>query len=198
MLHLPQICKVLSFAGCLALAGCAHMAPSTAMHLVNFDPLRADPAEISVALLLPDSLLLHDNDVVLTLQHQDKAQSSTLQQSFLLKVIDAGTNPIDGLQAKPGQRLQLAKASVADVSRLRTLQLAVQQQQSESSRGNSGALTIGVQGGCATRPLGNTPLLASIFIRTDKSSRYYSLYTDMDLRKTFGNAVIAKVPACAA
>lgn len=197
MLYVPRVFKLLLLASCVALAGCASMAPSTAMHLVNFDPLRADPAEISVALLLPDSLLLHDNDVVLTLQQQDKARASTLKQSFLLKVIDAGSETVEGLQAKPGQRLQLAKASVTDVARLRNLQLAVQQQQSEHSHGNSGALTIGVQGGCATRALGKAPLLASIFIRTDKSSRYYALYSDMDLRKTFGDAVIAKVPTCA-
>ena len=180
----------------LALAGCASMAPSTAMHLANFDPLRADPAGVSIALLLPDSLLLRDKDVEMTLQQQDKQSASTFHQSFLLKVIDAGSNPIDGLVPKPGQRLQLAKASVVDVERLRALQLEAQKQQSESPHSTNGGLTISIRGGCATRKLDQSPLLASIFIRTDKSSRYYALYTDMDLRKKFGEAVIAKVPAC--
>ena len=196
MRYNPRFIKSCSLLASLFTSGCAGMAPSTAMHLASFDPLRADPAGISVALVLPDSLLLRDNDVVLTLKQQDKATSTTTEQSFLLKVIDAGSNPVDGVEVKPDQRLQLAKASVADVERLRNWQAAAQKQHSDNPNDSDGGLTIALRGGCTTRPVGKSPLIASVFIRTEKTSRYYRLYNNMDLRKMLGDAVIAKVPPC--
>jgi hypothetical protein len=179
----------------LALASCASMAPTTALQLAQLDPLRADPSGISVAILLPDSLLLRDGDIVMTIEQQDKALASHITQSFKLKVSDMGTGEIEGLRAKNGQRLELARVFAADAERLRTLQAMAREQKAAGAAGK-GSFTVGIQGGCRTRPLDERALLASIYIKTDRASKYLPLLEGSDLRKQFGAEVIGQVPAC--
>jgi hypothetical protein len=181
----------------LALSGCATLPPATLGHLATFDPLTADASQLSVAILLPDTFLLRDGDIVMNLKMVAQAQAMQVDQSFPLQIdteaAAASTLPVP----QAGQRLEVARVTPSDLGRLAKLQqLALSTKLNQDKKG-SGAISVGLQGGCRTQDLGSEPLIAAIYLKTDDSG-YYPLVRKLDMRQSFGNAVLAKIAPCKA
>jgi hypothetical protein len=191
--------RSLKFAGPALLAGlsaCASVNPMAMAKLVALDPLTADPAQISAAARLPQSLKLRNGDLVLRIKIDSKDSGIKLDETFALDVRDGKRGDAGTISAEPGERLQLAKVAQADLPRLGAVQAKAKAHKAKSQQNGEGSMSISIQGGCKTAEPDAGALPISIYLSTDAESGFYPVISEMDLRKQFGNDLIASIVPC--
>lgn len=109
----------------IVLAGCGSIVPTTAMRLNNLSPTTADPADVAVALTLPDGIDLQPGSAKLTFAVARTDLDQTAEGTFSLRR-DASVYTIDP----------------ADYDALRDLQATARQWNAENATATKGALAI--------------------------------------------------------
>lgn len=181
-------------AGILALAGCASLAPGAAGMLAGLDPLSADPAALSLAAVMPVPTRLRNGDVAMTVTVDAPAPLGRIEETYRFDVADGrGTG---GVVVNAGtERAHALALSAESVGRLRALQAKVRAAKASGVHGRGG-FTVGISGGCLDGPLGDGPLIAQVFMRTETGGAYFPLLKSVDLRKLAGEEALARLPAC--
>lgn len=153
------------------LLGCASLVPATALKLRNLDPLTADPAEISVAVDLPEGLSILPESVVLTLSSRN-AEGQALDGAYTL----TETRDSEGRR-----RFQIAPEDQAE---LRALQSGARAWEEADPDGTFGSISIALEG-CRT---GSDATFADA-----RASVYISLAPDVPAMPLFRNAPLSQV-----
>jgi hypothetical protein len=187
---------VISVAASLFVSGCGSMPPSTLAHLATFDPLKADPFQVSVAVILPQSLLLRDGDLVMRMKADSPDKATNFDETFLLRIVKTKSDGSRGISVKPTERLQIAGVAEKDLPRMRDIQAKARLHATMARMKDEGTLSVSIKGGCRLFALDSEPLMISIYLKTDGASGYYPVVSNVDMRKEFGAAVMAKVPLC--
>lgn len=192
-----RFARTLAAAALMAfVAGCAHVPVSTIYKLWSFDVLAADPAVIRAAVRYPASLSPRPRGAKLTVTMTGGALLKPEVREFILE--DA-TSPADLGELEPYKRdgypVRAFRLSDRDVIAVRDLLHALRE---GKARGETRSGNIGVAiDACHNGGLPKRAILTSTYLKLDKANGYMTVLEDIDLRREFGDAEMAKhVPAC--
>jgi hypothetical protein len=180
----------------LSLTACASVNPVGLAKLAALDPLSADPAQIAVAARLPLALKLRTGDLTLVINTEGAEGPDRIDETFYLDVADAAPGGAGVIIAEAGERLQTARIAPADIARLQKAQSRARALEASGKSRNKGSLSVAAKGGCKSADLGSGPLVMNLFMKTGDASGYYPVVSNFDLRKQFGDELLAKLEPC--
>ncbi len=183
-------------AALLSLTACASVNPAGLAKLAALDPLSADPAQIAVAARLPQALMLRTGDLLMVIKTEGAEGPDKINETFYLDVADAAPGGAGVIIPEAGERLQTARIAPADIARLQKAQSKAQALAAEGKNRNKGSLSVAAKGGCKLAELGSGPLIMNLFMKTGDASGYYPVVSNFDLRKQFGDDLLAKLELC--
>ncbi len=192
---LRRLQPTLSAALLAFLTGCASVNPVALARLASFDPLSADPAAISVAVVAPKSIRLRDGDATLKLALDAANPKWRFDETIELEVaVLAGA---EGIAHDPAREtLTMARIGEADLARMRAAQQKALAHKATGEGKGKGSISVGVGGGCTIAPLPEGPLAVSIYMRTDPAGDYFQLVGGQDLRKLAGGKLVDNIKPC--
>jgi hypothetical protein len=193
---MSSVKKLVSVSVFLSLSACASVNPAALAKLVALDPLTADPAAISVAARLPESLKLRDGDLVMKIEIDGTESGIRLKEEFKLDIDDAPSNGAGTIVPGPGEVLQTARVTQADIERLKQVQAKGREHKAKSTKKDEGSLSILITGGCKSADIPTGALPVSIYLKTDAEVGYYPVFSGLDLRRQLGEKVIGAIVAC--
>jgi hypothetical protein len=180
----------------LSLTACASVNPAGLARLAALDPLSADSGQIAVAARLPLALKLRTGDLIMVIKTDGVGGSDKIDETFYLVVADAASGDAGVIAPKAGERLQTARVAAVDIARLEAAQAKARAIKASGKRQGKGSLSIAVKGGCKTAELGKKPLIMNLFMKTEESAGFYPVISSFDLRRQFGNDLLAKLEPC--
>jgi len=179
------------------LVSCMSVPAMTMAKLAPLSPLQANPAEIKVAILAPEDLVLKKGDAVMTVNWTPTSAEKT-EYSYDLDVL-VGNAAAPKLLDKitPGQKLSVLKLDDASVDSLRNFQAEVLAAKARQVHGK-GSFTVSFKGACwtGTFPTDNRPMPFEPFIQTEPGTDYLPLFTGVDVKDLLKQANIASLPSC--
>ncbi len=181
----------------LSLVACASVNPIGLAKLAAFDPLSADPAQIKVAARLPEALKLRTGDLIMVIKTNALEEANKIDQTFYLEVNDAKAGDAGVIIPEDGERLQTARIAPQDIARLRTLQASIRALKATGGTKGQGSMTVAVKGGCKLGEPGDAPLNMNLYMTTESAGDWFPVVSNFDLRKQFGDELIAKIEPCA-
>lgn len=180
------------------LAACAALNVGAFEKLSDVDPVTSDPAELRVALLVPEALSLRRGDATLGISW--KADGAPLDaRRFALQIQSGNAGPPALTERmRSGQTLYVLTLTPADAERLRDMQERIAATKGNEAKGR-GSLSVGFSGGCWTGafPVGQK-VSVDAWIRTRADESYFQLVSGLDLMDTLHKAGVRALPACAA
>ena len=163
--------------------GCTSLVPATALKLRNLDPLTADPANISVAVDLPEGLGIMPGSVILTLSSRN-AEGQTLDGAYALD---------ETRDSEGRRRFQIAPEDQAE---LRALQSRARAWEEADPDGTFGSISISVEG-CQSAPDANfTNARASVYISLAPDAPAMPLFRNAPLSQVLAAEDLAMLPPC--
>lgn len=171
----------------LLLSACASGVPTTAARLAALDPLIADPAEIEVALILPQGLAAKPGSA--KLEFGATRGKESLKGSFVLRDIPATA----GVTAPDGSTARVYALSETDAEKMRGLQrqIAAWKRQGEAQ----GSLGLGL-GGCAVGDGPAPDATGSVLIRMAADAPFLPLIRGGRLSDLLGAETLAAIQPC--
>lgn len=167
----------------IILSGCTGIVPSTAARLNALDPLTADPADMAVALELPNGLGVLPDSVKLLLGAENATRGKTSGEWVLSETTDA-----EG-------RLKYAIAA-QDQSELRAIQAQVRGWEAADPDGTEGYLSVAI-GGCRTVPAEKLQnARGSVFIALSPDAPMMPLFRNAPITKVLSDQDLADMPPC--
>ena len=159
------------------LIGCSSLDPAGLVALSRFDPMTAPPADMTVAVGVPDALDLRDGDAVFTVAYQPADPATPPVNSAYPLVIAPGK---DGPRApRDGETIYLARFAPDSAEDLAALQAEIGQARNSGEDG-SGSISVAVEGGCLSDP-GIEALPVYLWLRTEPEGAFAPLLTGRDL-----------------
>jgi hypothetical protein len=186
----------LAAAALFSLASCASVNPVGLAKLAAMNPLTTEPSQLSVAARLPDSLKLRTGDLIMVIETEGAAGPDKIEETFLLEVKEAKAGDAGVIVPESGERLQTARVAIADLARLTAAQGKARALKAGGGTRGKGSISVAVQGGCKTGEPSAGPLMLNIFMETEKDGGWFPVVSDYDMRKSFGDDVIAKIVPC--
>ncbi|OOG68278.1 hypothetical protein B0E45_18335 [Sinorhizobium sp. A49] len=180
------------------LAACAALNVGSLEKLSGIDPLRSDPAELRVALLVPEALSLRRGDATLGISW--KADGSPLDtRRFALQVQSGNAGAPDLTERmRNGQTLYVLTPTSIDAERLRDMQEKIAATKGGEAKGR-GSLSVGFSGGCWTGAFpADRKLTVDAWIRTRSDERYFQILSGLDVMDLLHQSGVKALPACAA
>ncbi|KQU98228.1 hypothetical protein ASD02_02420 [Ensifer sp. Root1252] len=180
------------------LAACAALNVGSFEKLSGVDPLTSDPAELRVALLVPEALSLRRGDATLGISW--KADGAPLDTHRFALQIQSGNVGAPGLTEgmREGQTLYVLTLTPADAERLRDMQEKIAATKGTEAKGR-GSLTVGFSGGCWSGAFpADQKVTVDAWIRTRSDENYFQLLSGLDLMDMLRQSGVKALPACAA
>ena len=174
----------------LALAACGYVVPSTAARLATLDPLTADPAALSVAVVLPAGLRAQPGTALLTIESVRRDTGETRTLPMVLMETGLANVPVPAGATGTAYRL-----STADVVRLRALQAEVTGWKA-AGVDTGGSLGLGI-GGCGVGEGPAPDAVGSAYIRTQTGAAFLPVIREAGLRDLLGPALFDAIGPCA-
>jgi len=154
--------------------------PLTSMwKLVNLDFLTVDPAQIRVAVVMPDTLRVQEDGAVIITGIEKSKRGPAVEERFILQKSIESLSP--GVANYPGLDYEAFKIAPADVPRLRALQDKIRQLKSKYPNDANGFLSVSAAG-CSIAALPQGALLVTTLIKTRNDQAFFILTKDVDLR----------------
>lgn len=163
--------------------------------LAGIDMLTADPAGLSVAVVMPVPLRLRTGDVVLSFDFDGPAPYGPVAETLALEIVDGGEAPGVPVSSR-FERLQLARVADADMERLVAAQAKVRSYRQDGGRAGKGSLSVRVTGACRDGALGEQPLIGAIYMRTDPQEPYFAMMRSLNLTAQAGSEVLSRLEPC--
>ncbi|MGF6172912.1 hypothetical protein [Ensifer sp. 4252] len=180
------------------LAACAALNVGSLEKLSSVDPLTSDPAELRVALLVPEGLSLRRGDAMLGISW--KADGTPLDTRHFALQIQSGNAGAPALteRMRNGQTLYVLTLTPADAERLRDMQEKIAVTKGIEAKGR-GSLAVGFSGGCWTGQFpADQKITVDAWIRTRSDESYFQILSGLDLMDTLRQSGVKALPACAA
>jgi hypothetical protein len=190
--------------GWMGLAACSHMPISTMISLRNFDFVEFDPAQLQIAVRLPDALEPLPGEAKLSVSFwSDGQEKDRITEQFNLSV-DEGQQHKAQLARfqKQGNKIFAFSLKDNDVERVRALQTKGRAMRKEATGQGQGKghleLQINVKS-CRHGDLPSGPLMMVIYLKPDAATSYLVFLDDIELRQTASDAKVnleAYIPPC--
>lgn len=180
------------------LAACAALNVGASEKLSDIDPLTSDPAELRVALLVPEALSLRRGDATLGISW--KADRAPLDARRFTLQIQSGNAGPPGLteRMRSGQTLYVLTLTSADAERLRDMQDKIAATKGNEAKGR-GSLSVGFSGGCWTGAFPvDQKVTVDAWIRTRADEDYVQILSALDLPELLRQSGVKALPTCAA
>ncbi len=179
-----------------SLSACASVSPAALARLASLDPLSADPAQISVAARLPQSLKLRTGDLVMLVKTDATEGPDKIDETFYLEVKDAAPGDAGVINPETNERLQTAQVAPQDIERLRATQAKARALKAAGDGKGKGSLTVSATGGCRTAELKDQALVMNLFMQTETNGEWFPVVNSLNLWRALGEDVLAKIPPC--
>lgn len=167
----------------VALCACTSIVPSTIAKLSTLSPLEADPADIAVALRLPEGIGIQPGSALLSLSAK---RDDTAQESAADYTLASAIGP-DGAR--------LYSISETDWKTFRALQALINSWEQEAPDSTNGSLGVSL-GGCRTGAEIAPDATIDINIRTERDGNFLPLLRDAKLTSVFKTVGISELPDC--
>lgn len=159
------------------LAGCSSLTPAGMIAAMRLDPLETPPGNLTVALGVPDALIMQDGDAQfrLAFQPEDPTAAVPVDTTVPLTLLDDANGP---RAAAAGEAIYVFGFSPQDAALVSAAQkqiLALKEQQIDGD----GKMNITIVGGCLTRDLGGS-LPVSTWLRSDPQASFAPLIRRVD------------------
>jgi hypothetical protein len=186
---------IAALAGVAALSACASLSPMALTRLAGLDPLEIEPAQISVAAVMPVPLRLRTGDVVLTFVMDAPPPYGPVNEQLLLEIVASERAP--GVPISPSfERVQTARVAKADLARLAAAQAKARAFRETGRKDGKGSISVSIVGGCRDGAINRGQLIAEIYTRTKASEQYFPLVKSLNLGKLLSEDAIGKIPVC--
>ncbi len=175
----------------LGLCACSHVPVTSLLKLSQIDLSTTDPAQLRVAVKLPQALRPLPRSMVLRVTARRK-EGPDLVEGFALREVSAlAEGPPLQAEAEPGTRIAVYGIDPAELPHV-----AAFRAQASAQGAKGGGLALEPQA-CRTGALPSGPLLISTYLRTVETGGYIPLTSGIDLRTVApGRDVAAAIPPC--
>ncbi|MFN3844442.1 MAG: hypothetical protein ACK4RZ_01305 [Paracoccaceae bacterium] len=170
-----------------AVSACGTVSPVTMARLAALDPLTADPAELAVAIVVPEGFSVVPGTAKLTL----KAARGQQKLAEMVTLLD---RPLAGaVQTPEGSRATAYALAPIDVQRMRDWQATVAGWTDGGAA--SGTFGLGVDG-CTTGDGPAPDALAAVYVRLEAGGSYLPLVPPSPMSALLGPDVMAAIKPC--
>lgn len=181
------------------LTACGHMPVTSMVKLARIDFTTVDPAELRVAVKLPQNVRPQRDGVRLRIAV--KTGGAEQAEEFVLRdVNDLGELMALRAEVEAGTAVYAFRLAPDDLARVRAFRAAALQRR---SAGGGGSLTLGVSAqGCRIAAVADKPIYLTTYLKTAPGAGYIPLMRDVDLRAELlrsaaaGVDLAAKLPPC--
>lgn len=186
-MNLMKLCLIL--AGLCELTACSHMPISTIYALRNFDFAEFDPAQLQIAVRVPDSLEPLPGEAKLSVSLWSDGQEKEKNTEHYTLAIDKSQNHKGQLARfqKDGDKLFAFHLKDEDEERVRAMQIKGRALRKDAKGKTHLELQINVKS-CRHGDIGNGPLMMNIYLKPDAQTSYLVFLDDIDLRQTASDA----------
>lgn len=181
----------------LSLSACSTVPPSSYAKLASLSPLEANPAEIRMAVIAPEQLVIRPGGAILSVAWRPE-KGDPRKKEFSLDVLSGNaTAPQLIPRLNPGQRLYVLKLTDADSTALLALQREVRAAQASGVKGQ-GDIGAGLKDACWTGrfPTTNEAMPLEAHLRTEAGGGWTTLIAGIDLKDVLKSAGIGQLPSC--
>lgn len=202
MLLMSEIVEKIAYSALVAgfltgLTSCMSVPAMTIAKLAPLSPLEANPAEIRVAILGPEDLVLKKGDAVLTVSWLPEGGRKTELNYDLDVLVGNAAAPQLISRMKPGQKMSVLRLDENSVGSLRGLQADVVAAKAQNIHGK-GSFSVGFKGACwnGTFPTDHRPMPFEPFIQTEVASEFLPLFQGVDVMDLLKQAKTTTLPSC--
>ena len=167
--------SVLAFSA-VFLSACGSLSSRGLVAASQLDPVTTPPADVALAITVPQTLQLADGDAVLRISYGDAAR--TIVDTEVPLTIAPATASV-GIRAQLGDTLYVARVAEGDAEIFAAAQEEIRALRPTVQDGR-GTLAIMVTGGCRTGPPLNA-LPVSTWFQTHPAAEFVPLTRQMDL-----------------
>ena len=193
-----RLSPLTAFLAALSISACSTVPPSSYAKLASLSPLEANPAEIRMAVIAPEQLVIRPGGAVLSIAWRPKT-GEPRKKEFSLEVLSGNaTAPQLIPRLNPGQHLYVLKLTDADASALLALQGEVRAAKTSGNEGQ-GDIGAGLRDACWTGrfPTTNEAMPLEAHLRTEAGGGWTTLISGIDLKDILKSAGIGQLPSCA-
>ncbi len=162
----------------VTVSGCANLSPAGLIAASRLDPLETAPADISIAISVPDALRLQNGDADFELSFLPDEDNP--DQTVMTKVqLSLQADLAGPRHAEPGETIYVFGFSPKAASQLLGAQEDIKALRAQGIDGK-GSLSVNISGGCLTRPL-TDGLPVATWLRVAADAQYIPLTNKTDL-----------------
>lgn len=188
----------LSLLALSSLSACSTVSPSSYARLASLSPLDANPADIRMAVIVPEPLVIRPGGAILSIAWRPSSGAAS-KHDFALDVLSGNaTAPQLIPRLKPGQRLYVLKLTDSDATALLALQQEVRAAKASGNDGQ-GNISAGLRDACWTGTFATAseamPLEAHL--KTQTGGAWITLIEGIDLKDVLKSAKIDSLQSCA-
>ena len=179
--------------GAAMLSACMATSPRALYELSTFDPFRADPDHVAIAVKTSRNLLLQRGDLELRIAFAAEDETHAFDETFVLAVTDGSTGVTLNQKIKPEDHVLTATIAPEDKARFETTQ---RRALGADSKDGEGTLSVTVKGGCRTGSLDAETLFVRSYMRTKAGGSFFPLTGEIELKELLGGKSPAGIPPC--
>lgn len=166
------------------LAACTSLSPAGLLAARKLDPVNTPPADIAVAVGVPQTLRLGDGDASFRLAFSGGTPSATVRLDETVPLRIAASDGEGPAPNAPGEAVYVARIAPADAGRIAAVQREIRQLRASGMTGQ-GSLSISVTGGCLIGPAPDI-LTVSTWLQTDPAEGFVALTRRQDIARAIG------------
>lgn len=175
----PLLCLSLIF-----LSACSSVVPSAVARLYQLTPLEADPADLAVALELPDGVQVRPGTAKIIFDARRTDIGETSKETYDLRTQTDLTSGLTVLAVDPD-----------DYDALRAQQGLISDWEAANDEATEGSISVGFEG-CKTGPGPAEDAMVSVLIRTERDGRFFALVKDATLAEVLQVLDLSEVKPC--
>ena len=185
------------------LAACGHMPVTSMVKLARIDFATVDPAELRVAVKLPQSVLPRRGGVRLRITVKTRSSPPQTEEFVLRDLNDAGELMALRAEVEPGTAIYAFRLDPDDGARVQSFRAAALRRQ---AGGGGASLTLGVGAeACRLGEVADQPIYLTAYLKTQPAGDYIPLMRNVDLRAELsrmaavgaaGVGLAPKLPPC--
>ncbi|WP_157384395.1 hypothetical protein [Nitratireductor soli] len=179
--------------GAAMLSACMATNPHALHQLSRFDPFKADPRHVAIAVKTDRNLWLRRGDVELRIALAAGGKAEAFDETFVLAIADSAAGAGFSAPVEPGDHVLTAMVAPEDRARFETVQHRARAAKTANGKGTLG---VTVRGGCRSGPLDTETLSVRSYMRTEAGGEFFPLTGEIGLQKMLGGKSLAGIPPC--
>lgn len=182
--------------GAAMLSACMATSPRALYELSGFDPFKADPRHVAIAVKTDRNLQLQRGDVELRIALSAEDEVQAFDETFVLAVSDSAAGARFSQPVQPEEHVLVAAVAPEDRARFEATQQRVRMARAAKTADGKGTLSVTVKGGCRNGPLDAETLSVRSYMRTRAGGDFFPLTGEIKLQKMLGGKSLAGIAPC--